>query len=435
MHFIFATLGTKGDLLPVMAVAAEMVRRGHRCSMLANESFEPLAARHGIRFCPVAPQQKNNLTDIHVSLRQNHFPSYERSFSFFREQVQPASPTVVVNLHNYSASSILAELYGLPICRLYLAPYNFRSLISPYVPLKTRCEGPLGRVFREFTLPKIYAAWDKWPFLLDHMNEYRSRWGLPSSSTINHAELLIQKHLALFPRWYCEPAPDWPAGLEMAGFVQAESSPRLPAAFQELVATQGRPLVFTPGTGVSDVKEFFTSARQCCEKLAMPGVFLSPHGREDWGATIRHFDFLDLEPVLRHAAALVHHGGIGTTARAFQAGIPQVISPQLYDQPDNGYRVECLGAGRVVERLELSGNSLASAIRDLLDSTETHAALDEIRQRMAQCDAAHRAADCLEQTFVRTRQRAPGGQRTAPSGPKQWALDPDVTACSEGGHC
>jgi UDP:flavonoid glycosyltransferase YjiC (YdhE family) len=45
---------------------------------------------------------------------------------------------------------------------------------------------------------------------------------------------------------------------------------------------------------------------------------------------------------------VVHHGGVGTTAKALAAGVPQVVVPVAYDQPDNGRRVVRLGVGAML---------------------------------------------------------------------------------------
>src|SRR6202012_1799180 len=55
--------------------------------------------------------------------------------------------------------------------------------------------------------------------------------------------------------------------------------------------------------------------------------------------------YVPLRALLPRCAALVHHGGIGTTAEALRAGVPQVIVPLAFDQFDNAARVRALGAG------------------------------------------------------------------------------------------
>jgi len=66
----------------------------------------------------------------------------------------------------------------------------------------------------------------------------------------------------------------------------------------------------------------------------------------------------------------VHHGGIGTTAEALRAGVPQLILPLAYDQFDNGARVEALAAGRRLAGWRAGPRGLAGALGSLLASPE-----------------------------------------------------------------
>ena len=58
-----------------------------------------------------------------------------------------------------------------------------------------------------------------------------------------------------------------------------------------------------------------------------------------------HFPHVAFEDLLPRCRAIVHHGGIGTTSKAFAAGIPQLVLPLAHDQHDNAARVERLKAG------------------------------------------------------------------------------------------
>jgi rhamnosyltransferase subunit B len=171
----------------------------------------------------------------------------------------------------------------------------------------------------------------------------------------------------------------------------------------------GRPIVFTPGTGVVDVDQFFDAARRCCQLLKLPGLFLSPSfdaSRLDPEEPILHSSYLDLALVLPHAALLVHHGGIGTTARALEAEVPQIISPQAFDQPDNGHRVSQLGAGTMIGRNRLSGEALAKAARWLLDDERIRGTLRELGCRVREADAITVMAEILERRFIHPAPRA-----------------------------
>jgi rhamnosyltransferase subunit B len=186
------------------------------------------------------------------------------------------------------------------------------------------------------------------------------------------------------------------------GFPLPPSPAELPRAVTRLIAKQGRPVVFTPGTGVADVELFFAEARRCRALLDRPAVFLSPRHAaggtpEDRVVSLGH---VDLSVLLPHAAILVHHGGMGTTARALEAGIPQIICPHGYDQPDNGARIVDLGVGAVAEVSKSSGEVWASAARELLGSESVAAKLRQLSSLLAESAAVAHAADLLLQRFA-----------------------------------
>jgi UDP:flavonoid glycosyltransferase YjiC (YdhE family) len=83
---------------------------------------------------------------------------------------------------------------------------------------------------------------------------------------------------------------------------------------------------------------------------------------------IQHFAYLPFSTILPRAATLVHHGGIGTTAQAIAAGIPQVIRPMAYDQPDTAIRVEGLGIGASLSPKKFNAASLAEKLNTMITS-------------------------------------------------------------------
>ena len=90
---------------------------------------------------------------------------------------------------------------------------------------------------------------------------------------------------------------------------------------------------------------------------------------------------LRLDPA--DAAAVVHHGGIGSTAQGLAAGIPQLIMPMGFDQFDNAYHLGRLGVGAAVKQSEFRGPAVAEALRALLDSPVVAARCREVAGRFA----------------------------------------------------
>jgi UDP:flavonoid glycosyltransferase YjiC (YdhE family) len=82
---------------------------------------------------------------------------------------------------------------------------------------------------------------------------------------------------------------------------------------------------------------------------------------------IFHAGSIPHEWLLPRSSAIMHHGGFGTTAAAFQAGIPQVVIPHIIDQFIWGQKVHELGVGpQPISRAKLRRETLTQAIGQVL---------------------------------------------------------------------
>jgi len=407
-QFLFENFGSRGDVVPFINIASELVRRGYRCTLLANEHFEAEALAEGIHFRATSSDR------IHHLVMRPAVDYLYYTFDRVNEQFEAPggfdSNTVVVNAEDWSSSEPLAEAHGLRTVRLVQFPVRIKSLLSPAWPLGARAEGPDGEHFLKVILPAMYRAAASNPGVLAKVNGIRARVGLAPVQSAMFERSHVVEQVALFPEWYAMRAKDWPE-IECLGFPLPCSNEPLPPRLLEFLARCPHPLVFTTGTGFGQPERFFEAAADCCTALGMPGIFLSPFYRPEpgrFGEQIIHFDHVELESVLRHAALMVHHGGMGTTARALQAGIPQVISPIGFDQPDNGHRVAQLGAGLVVPRPWMSGETFAAAVRALLSDPEVASRLSHYRAAIAPTRAIERCADVLERVALRAENAAIG---------------------------
>jgi hypothetical protein len=87
-------------------------------------------------------------------------------------------------------------------------------------------------------------------------------------------------------------------------------------------------------------------------------------------------------------AAVIYHGGIGTAALAITAGVPQLIMPMAYDQPDNGDRLVALGVAKSVSPRAFNPPNVAAAMTRLLD--------DEVKARCRNLAEMARNSRALE---------------------------------------
>ena len=121
---------------------------------------------------------------------------------------------------------------------------------------------------------------------------------------------------------------------------------------------------------------------------------------ESLPADIAHFAYVPLDQLLPHAAAFVHHGGIGSTSQAMLAGIPQLLIPMAHDQFDNAARVRKLQLGSSIYPEARTGIPIATALKQLLASSEVRSACRTAKSRLSQLDGIPRAVDTLENWFA-----------------------------------
>jgi UDP:flavonoid glycosyltransferase YjiC (YdhE family) len=115
-----------------------------------------------------------------------------------------------------------------------------------------------------------------------------------------------------------------------------------------------------------------------------------------------HADYAPFSELLPHCAALVHHGGIGTTAQGLACGVPQVVMPMAHDQPDNAARLTRLGVGAAIAPHRFNADTVAQALQSLLHDDAVLANAHQIAQKMQLDWGIGRMADAVEQAFARS---------------------------------
>lgn len=397
-RLIFEATGSRGDVAPMLALASLLARRGHRCELLANSGYEAEAAAGGVQLTAIVERKTAFRQGESISFGDYLFPGLPRVLERLADA--SAGDTLVVNSSRLSASNLVCEQRRLPTVRVHLSPFVLRSFACPPWPYRACLEGPSGEAAGRQALRRLYDVMDTTPRLLAFVNARRQELCLPPVRTTSFEEPHVQRHLAMFPSWFSALPEDWPAGIELVGFPLPPSPLELPAEVREFISRHGRPLVFTTGTFVEDTDSFVALARACCKQLRRPGIFSSVH-RAHRAAEHEPFlevPFVELAALLPHADVLIHHGGIGTSARALQAAVPQVVCPLGFDQFDNAHCSRLLGVACVADRRTLHSAQLCEAVQGLLGSqvrTRAQVLAEQTR------DGLGRAADLVEAVLER----------------------------------
>lgn len=388
MRIVFSTYGTFGDVNPLIALALELKRRGHRPVLAVPEMFRTKIEPLGIGFARVRPDQDPTDTRLiamiydikhgtETGLREFLFPSLRESYADLMAAVEAdGGADLLVTGELAYAGPIVAEKTGIPWASYVLAPFSYFSgydppVLPPY-PMLARMQAavpPLGHVVARFAR----FVTRKWP---EPVYELRRELGLPEGKDpifdAKHSERLA---LALFSTVMGEPQPDWPQSAKVTGFAfydGAGDEGDLPPELASFLEAGPAPLVFTLGSAaVMHAGDFYEQSARAAEMLGQRAVLLI--GADDRNLP-RHklpeaicvARYAPYSKIFSRASVVIHQGGIGTTAQALRAGRPMLVMPYSHDQPDNARRVRRLGVAEVLSRQGYGARAAARLIEKLL---------------------------------------------------------------------
>ncbi|MBC7366463.1 MAG: glycosyltransferase family 1 protein [Undibacterium sp.] len=385
-RFVLVTYGSLGDLHPTLALAHELRRRGHEAIVATSESYRARVTAQGLQFVPVRP----DLSLANPELVRRVMDGQRGSEYLMRELVFPnirdmhtdlaaaavGADFLVASELAYAVPLVAARL-NLPWAFFALSPISFLSVHDPVVlpgPAFLRHLQKIGPRTNRFILRVARTASHSWWAPLRALRRELSL--RPAASPLFNGKYSPHLNLALFSPLLQAPQPDWPARTHQPGFcffdeLESDATPSpLPAAIATFLAAGPPPIVFTLGSAAVQVAEdFYLHSARAAQLLGRRALLLLGPNPPPPGLppSILAWDYLPYAQIFPHAAAIVHQGGVGTSAQALRAGRPMVIVPFAHDQFDNAARLTRLGSGRTLARARYTPTSAAQALAALLD--------------------------------------------------------------------
>lgn len=418
MRVLITTFGTLGDLDPYLALGRGLAARGHEPSIATHEYYRVAVETEGIGFRPVRPDAHPDDRELfaramhprrgpEIVLREIVLPHLRDSYLDTAEAARDAD--LIVTHPLTFAGPIVAQERGLPWVSTVLAPLSFFSRYDfPVVP-------PFPRAWRLYGIPGVpgllirlfQAITRSWT---EPVRALRAERGLPPRGDPlyegQHSALLT---LGLFSRVLAQPQPDWPPSARLTGFLFRDpprSDDPEAARLETFLDPGPAPIVFTLGSSaVAVAGSFYEESLAAARRLGMRAVLLIGDGPANRPAASLGDDAIAVEraphaALFPRAAAIVHHGGIGTLGQALRAGRPMLVVPWAHDQPDNAHRAARLGVARILQPKRYRADRAAEALRALFDDPACLARAAQVGVTVRSEEGLATACDAIEEAAL-----------------------------------
>ncbi len=361
MRFLVSALGSAGDVHPFVAVAEVLLARGHDVTIIASPTFERTVVRSGATFAPYG-----TTTDYEALLTRPELWNPRRGARFIIDELLRTLPeahattaalatpdTILVGSTLSWGMRLVQERQGLRGATVHLSP---ACLLSAYETPVVPGVGDVSWMPRWVRTRAVVAA-ERFvldPLIGPRLNAFRTTLGLEPVARIwsrwMHSPDLV---VAAWPEWFAATQPDWPPGTRTTGFpIFRDGGAGLDAGLVAFLEAGAPPVAITPGSAMAHGRAFIAAALDACDARGRRAVVVTPYRDQlpaSLSASTHHVAYAPFAELLPRVAALVHHGGVGTSAQALAAGIPQVVAPFAHDQPDNAARLRRLGVASVVK--------------------------------------------------------------------------------------
>ncbi|MGD9212007.1 MAG: glycosyltransferase [Desulfobacteraceae bacterium] len=369
MKILLATYGSRGDVQPMLALALAFQAKGHDVKLAAPPEKAAWAKQMNCPFHPLG----SNLTKFVDGLHKVYSGrSMIRSHCFLRKEIETQFETlmpIAANADLVIGSSLVAALPS--IAEALKIPYRYIAFTPQILPSANHpCP-----IFTHQNLPVWYnrltwllAEWmDRFNNVL-LINRQRRQVGLtPIDNAWRHilGQPVIVASDSVIAKVPCDVRiPKY----FQTGYMHLKLPKKSHAPLQRFLS-DGLPPVFA-GFGsmprldqIDSMAIIVKAARMVGQRMVIGKFWDEPTPFDDCRDIffIGKYPHLDLFP---HMAAVIHHGGAGTTATAAICGIPQIIIPHLLDQYYWGVQIHRIKLGPLpIARAKLTVSRLAHAIK------------------------------------------------------------------------
>ena len=385
MHITILTIGSRGDVQPFIALGQGLQRAGHKVKLATHANFESMTRNYGLDFSLIEGDVQANML---AESGQKMLDAGGNIFTFMRRYGQMLAPmaeralvdswaacqgTDAIIAHGAAFWGYdIAQKLGVPFYLAGLQPFSpNRDFPHPMMPPALR----LGGLVNQLTYLLMWQLF--WQLFRKPINQWRGNTlNLPTWEQNPFGDGRWQQVPILYgysPTVIPKPR-DWTEQLHVTGYWFLDSPPDFspPPELVDFLEAGKPPVYIGFGSMTGRNPELMTEiALSALAKTKQRGILLTGWGgisNADLPDSVFKIDSIPHNWLFPQMAAIVHHGGAGTTAAALRAGVPNIVIPFIVDQPFWGHHVAQLGVGpKPIPKKKLTVERLAAAIRTAVE--------------------------------------------------------------------
>lgn len=419
MNITILTLGSRGDVQPYVALGVGLKAAGYNVTVCTGRNFESFITDHGLNYgfmdADFLQILQDPATRKSMQGRGNPMKLMRDVFGLLRRvldgawQAAQGSDAIIYHLKAMAGYHIAEKLRipafaSLPVPMLTPTAEFPSLLLPPWLRL-----GPaFNRFSHSATLALISAPYGRM------INRWRKETlGLPPRPLFAGERVMNGRPLPVlypFSRHVIPPPADWDDSTHVTGywFLDDEAGWQPSEALLDFLDAGPAPVYVGFGSMTwNDPQAAARNVITALEQTGRRGILAPGWGglaAADLPPSVFLLDSAPHDWLFPRMAAVVHHGGAGTTAAGLRAGKPTIICPFLADQPFWGRRVHALGVGpEPIPQKRLTADALAAVIQMATSDTAMQARAAELGERIRAEDGVANAVEIVNRV-VRARQ-------------------------------
>lgn len=408
LRYIASAIGSAGDFLPTLAVARVLARQGHDVTFVTNSFHEATVRAAGLDHVGAGehidlygriigdPEMLTSPRALAV-LTELAAPHFAATFHVVRSMLRAENVDAVIGSNLAFGLHWAAIARRVPAVMIAATPLCWIARHAPVQFLDVAIPPSMLPLAVGVTRGIAYG-------LIDHVVRSIARSAGPTSfdASFSAVEAGLALHAGMWPTLLRPPSSGDLPNMRACGFVRAghlgTTAPALPAELEAFLVGGAPPVVIALGSIFSlGSADLVADAAEACVDVGRRCVIVgrAPAERVLPAGTLV-VPYATYELLFPRAAAVVIHGGAGTTGEALRSGRPAVVVPLAFDQFGMAWHVERLGTGVRVPRRGRSRATIASALRRACEDPHVEARATQVAAELrGEPDGAEQAAQLI----------------------------------------